>query len=296
MEPRALGRFAAAVTLGVAAAALPLGAQAPDAARVLAAMRTALGGDALAGVQAFSVEGSEESDFAGRTVHARLEWVCALPDRFIEVRKSSGRAFEFTTVEGFNGDGLVRLRHRESPRTLGLPAFPPPTPASLHSSVITNKRRFSRFVMPLLGITAVYPYEASYAGRETLDRKAVHVLALRAGDGFNVRLYVDETTHLPVMLSWTGPVPPAVVRGPAAVRIDGQMGVIVDADGERVPLTGDAERRLFFSDFKTAGGLTWPHRLREETGRDTMVHIRLGKYKINPKVDPQRFVTVPVPR
>jgi hypothetical protein len=71
MATRAFRRFGAVVTLAAAAGALPLGAQAPDAAQVLAAMRTALGGDAIAGVQAFSVEGSEQSDF-GRTWPHRI--------------------------------------------------------------------------------------------------------------------------------------------------------------------------------------------------------------------------------
>jgi len=60
----------------------------PDAARVLADMRQALGGDtALAAVQAFSATGSQTTNLEGHTAGADIEWICALPDRFIRTRR-----------------------------------------------------------------------------------------------------------------------------------------------------------------------------------------------------------------
>jgi hypothetical protein len=46
---------------------------------------------------------------------------------------------------------------------------------------------------------------------------------------------------------------------------------------------------LYFSDFKAADGLNWPHRLKEVVDGEAFTETRLGKYKINPKLDPKRF-------
>ena len=53
-----------------------------------------------------------------------------------------------------------------------------------------------------------------------------------------------------------------------------------------------AERRIYFSDYRKAGGLTWPHRFKEAVAGAVAVDVRLWNLKINPKLDPARFVTV----
>ena len=49
------------------------------------------------------------------------------------------------------------------------------------------------------------------------------------------------------------------------------------------------ERRLYFSDYEKRDGLNWPHRIKEVVAKVTVAEIRLGKFKINPKIDPNRF-------
>jgi hypothetical protein len=303
MRPSYLRGFAAAA--GALAAAAALRAQPPDAAEVLARMQKALGGDALAAVQAFSVEGTEELPIRNLRVRTRIEWVYVRPDRFIEVQTVSGRSFEQTTVSGFNGDRLVRLRDAGGVAArVRRPDPPPLTPATHASAVTGNKRKFSRLAIAMLGVVSAYPYEVSYAGRETLEKATAHVLALKAADGYEARLFVDEATHLPAMIAWKDAAGSGTGADRGVVRIDGSTGVLTGADGTPLPPGGlvlaagdgapDAERRLLFTDYKRAGGLTWPHRIREVLAGRTAREFRLGKFRINPEIDPRRFVTVPL--
>ena len=284
-----------------------LGAQPPDAAQVLAEMQKALGGDAIAGVEAFSVEADEELPIRGLRARTRIEWVYARPDRFVEVRRLSASSLEETVVSGFNADRLVRLRDSSGPAARVARPEPPLTPATHASAVNANKRHFSRIAIAMLGIVSAYPYEASYAGRETLEKTGVHVLALKAADGFEARLYVDEATHLPAMIGWRG-AGSSIGAGRGMLRIDGTTGMVTGADGSPLPpgavvfpsrdgtaaAASGGERRLVFTNFERAGGLTWPRRIREELAGETAREYRLGKYRINPKIDPRRFVPIPL--
>ena len=260
----------------------PLAASQPsDAARVLAEMRSALGGQAIDAIKGFSVTGDEERTLGDRKTRTRLEWVCVLPDRFIYVREEKTSFIRTVDTTGFNGNGFVQLRDVTNSSGVSVWARLPPRPEyteSLRSSVVNAKRQFSRFVIALLGITPAYPLDATYAGRETIDANAADVLVLHAADGYEARLYVEATTHLPLMISWVG-------------RADARFA-LTSADARTNQSLPPSERRLYFSDYKKSGGLTWPHRFKETVGGAVVLDTRLRDFKINPKIEPARFVTV----
>src|SRR5262245_33142710 len=97
------------------AVALGMPALQPDAARVLADMRQALGGDAaLAAVNAFSVSGSESRHVAG-DMGADIEWMALLPDSFVRVRRPSSQWVNAVETDGFRGDALIHRREADMP-------------------------------------------------------------------------------------------------------------------------------------------------------------------------------------
>src|SRR5262245_52725042 len=81
--------------------------QSPEAARILAGMRQALGGDVLANVQAFSVRGTEIEHIKNRTLKTDVEWIYAAPDRFIKVSSITGFLVGFRLTTGFSGDVFI---------------------------------------------------------------------------------------------------------------------------------------------------------------------------------------------
>jgi hypothetical protein len=46
---------------------------------------------------------------------------------------------------------------------------------------------------------------------------------------------------------------------------------------------------IVFSDYKPADGLHWPHRMVTSAAGRKIEDLRLGKFKINPKIDPSVF-------
>ena len=252
--------------------------QEPNAATVLSGMRQALGGEAIASVRAFSVETTEERFALGRSLSTSIEWMCVLPDRFIQVRRLRGST-KMTRTTGFSGDHLIQLfvGNVPPPPISGLVGTPEEQAARRSASLTAARQHFSRLMIAMLGITPVYPVDAEYVVQERMDGKPVHVLELTAADGYQSRLYVDVATHLPRMISWQG-------------RPD-MLGMPVTGDrAAAVPLV---ERRIFFSNYKNTAGLNWPHRLREVVGKQVVTDTRLGKFKINPTIDPSRFAVAP---
>jgi hypothetical protein len=261
---------------------LTIATQTPDAARVLADMHAALGGDALDKVRAFSADGDEERKILDMTARYKIEWVCALPDRFVHIEDNQSANHRVVETSGFNGDGMVVLRDGATSQNIRRPASPSESAgdyaARLGSSVLTAKRQFSRQAIALLGITEAYPLDATFESRETIDGREALILKLTHEDGYEAHLYVDAATHLPLMVTWIGRPDVAFGRSPAEVR-----------EAARQP---PVERRLLFRDYRTTSGLRWPHRFTEMAGGEAGRDIHIRSFKINPKIDPMRFVTV----
>jgi hypothetical protein len=280
----------------VAALTIAASQPAPDAARVLADMRAALGGDAaIAAVRSFSVTGTESRNLGGHSATAGVELYSELPDKFVRVRRiATPFGGDNVDTAGFNGDARVWRR------ISNLPYPPSPydaTPALRaegdRKAVLSGKQEFARLAVALIGLAAVYPMDAVHEGQRVLDGRNVDVVHLTAPDGYTAKLYVDAATHLPSMISWMG-IPHIVMSVSSVETVRG--GQVVGRTPPLLPPAGDptigralVERRLCFSDFKIEDGLNWPHRLKEVVDGEVVTETRLGKYKTNPKIDPKRF-------
>ena len=271
-------------------------AQPGDATRVLAEMRQALGGDAaIAAIRTFSVDGSESRSLGGQASTAGVAFYAELPGKFVKVRRvATPFATDHVHASGFNGDARV-WRWMSS-----IPEPPNPydaTPALRaegdRKAVLSGKQEFARLAVALIGLAAVYPMDPTYDGQQRLDGRAVDVLRLTAPDGYTARLFVDAATRLPAMISWMD-FPHFVMTVTSTETVSN--GEVVARTPPQFPPAGDptagqplVERRLYFSDFKLADGLNWPHRLKEVVNGEVSTETRLGKFKINTKLDPKRF-------
>jgi hypothetical protein len=290
-----MARFAV-LLVTVALTGFSTSAQPGDATRVLAEMRQALGGDAAIGaIRTFSVDGSESRTLGSGSSTASVGFYAELPDKFVKVRRlAMPFSGDYVNTSGFNGDARV-WRSISS-----IPDPPDPydaTPALRaegdRKAVLHRKQEFARLAVALIGLAAVYPVDPTSEGQQTLDGRAVNVLRLTAPDGYTARLFVDAATRLPTMISWMAP-PDFVMRVTSTATVSN--GEVVGRTSPQFPPIGDptagrplVERRLYFSDFKPADGLNWPHRLKEVVDGAVITETRLSKFKINPKLDPSRF-------
>ena len=194
--------------------------QATDqAAKVLADMRKALGGSKVDTVKALSLEGPFRRDMGGRQVEGTLALTLQGPDRMhkseenefpggMSVERIQVLAGESAWVDMQNRGGMgggMQIMMRNGPP--GAPQDPAEAEKRLAAQFRTEMQRW---MFALLGApnTAV-----TYAGvAESPDGKA-DTLEIKDARGQAVRLFVDQETHMPLMLTYSELRPRIMMRG-----------------------------------------------------------------------------------
>ena len=273
---------------GVVAAAAVVAAQtaAPDPNAVLAAARAALGGDArIAAVKTLTATGRTRQVRGDNLVPIEFQVSIEFPNKYL--RKDEVPAQESgPTSTGFNDDTLLELPTPAPPA--GRPGGPPPpTPEQLAAGRAARlgvvKQDFARLMLGLFASSySGYPLTFTYAGQAEAPQGMADVLEGK-GENLTLRLFVLRDTHLPVMVTWTGPAP-GRGRGPSPPA---PPAGAPPAAG--TPPVAPPENRLFFADYREVDGLKFPFRLRRALGADTIEETTFDRFRINPKIDAKTF-------
>jgi hypothetical protein len=127
----------------------------------------------------------------------------------------------------------------------------------------------------------------SHAGvAEAPDGKA-DVLEFTPAEGPAVRLFVDQHTHLPLMLTWKGPQPRVMMRRTAGgSREDAER--TARAAAEAPPVEATFELRL--GNYQEVGGIQLPHEMTRAINGQTNEEWTITSYKINPGFKANTFV------
>ncbi len=175
-----------------------------------------------------------------------------------------------------------------------------PTPeeqAKLDKQMVRSARQeISRLMLGWFAMThPAVTVQYTYAGEaEAPDGKAFIVDA-RNADGFAARLFIDEQTHLPLMLTYQGPQPRIVTAdGPRGTGGAGNSSrAVTDAKNQLEEIQKQppvmVEYTLFFDDWREEDGIKFPHALRRAFGGTTTEEWTVSKVKVNPKIDPKKF-------
>jgi hypothetical protein len=239
-----------------------------NASAILADMRRALGGDTvLEGIKTFTVRG-DVSRTRGPAAHSMsYELLALLPDHYMTIEHdvtSAGPAdIDITYFNGFAGNTLIQ--RIDSNIALPVASEPQaPDSSAQEEGRRLQRRQFGLLTLALLGRSLdSYPWTLVTNGTNNLNGRPVEYVEARGPDRFTARLHVEASTHLPIMIAWDG-----------------------DAPGSGRP---NVAGRLEFSDFKREDGVNWPHRMKRVTQTQTLEDIRLGRFKINPRLDAARF-------
>lgn len=310
--------------VAMGAAALVAGPQASNAAQsdkaaeVLAAARKAIGDRALQTLNGLEVDAGVKRDVGSMQLDSDLELLVALPDKYARSETITRGPASSTSTTGFNGDALI---HRFSAPPAGggmlvvrmVPGAPlgpdgkpaPVTPEQqqeMNKAAITgatadlSRLMLGWFAMAFPSLDATY----TYAGEAVSPDGKADVIDVKGADGFAARLFVDEQSHLPLMVTYTAPKPRIVAitrggRGPA----DGKQAP--DA-GKRSPealqkemesaatLPPDtADFALYFDDWRKADGVQFPFTIRRAMSGTTTEEWTVKKVQINPTIDPKKF-------
>jgi hypothetical protein len=316
----------------VLAAASVAAAQGQDGAQVMAQLRGALGGDKLAAVRTLAGTGrATRTGPGGNTMESDFELALETPDRYrlrtALVAMGNMSIFRHT---GFAGDQVIEEIDQPPNLTGGniviRIAGPggPMDPAKMtpeqkaeanRQRLAANRRDYLRLAIGMFG-PAVPGRELqfTYAGQaEAPDGKA-DVLDVKGEDGFAARLFVDASSHLPLMLTWMDREPLVIQAGPGGVSAGTRTFVEtgggashsaqppgpprsreeIEKDLEARRAEAEAKRRtvefrVFYGDYKSVGGVKLPHRIQRAIDGKTTEEMVFESYKVNGKIDPETF-------
>jgi hypothetical protein len=293
--------LAAAVSiLSLSAASFAAEPAAADAAaraqRVLAAARQALGGeDALGAVHSLSLEGQLRRRIAGedgeQEMSGDVRVDSLLPDRYLRVDTVSPMPGMpgIPLATGLDGDEVwsgalpvasgmnVVIRAAAAGDASGL--------ARLKDRVLRESALF--LVTMLAGANGT---EYAWVGEAEAPEGRADVLQVTGRGGLDARLFVDQKTHRPLMLTFRDAPPRMMVRremGPGG----GHARPGGSAPTEALPTPPPpVEATLFLSDWKRVGGVLLPHALNKTLEGKLYEEIVVSRYTVNdPKLTADKF-------
>jgi hypothetical protein len=312
MRHQMIGISVAALVL--AGGAAPAFAQDAKAAEILAAAQKAIGGTKLDALKGLSVQASVQRNVGSMQMQTETELLLEMPDKYVRSDVSSGM-MNMTMSAGFNGDRAILPAGATAASGGGMiirmgggaamHADPhgaeKPTPEQLeqmNSGAVRNARQeVSRlmlgwFAMPHPSLKAQY----TYAGEaESPDGKA-YVIDVKDEDGFAARLFIDQNSKLPLMLTYKGRQARMVTRtrGPQVTTTQGRPQQLSEEEAKRLRETAVApapmaDFSLFFEDWREVDGVNFPHVVRRASEGATNEEWKVNKVTVNPKIDAKKF-------
>jgi hypothetical protein len=298
-----------------------------DPQAVMAAAREALGSEKrIAAVKTIVATGRTRQVQGDNLVPIEFEINIELPDKYVRTDEIPARESGPTT-RGFNGTELIQFPEAGPPRGGGpAPANAPPrgegpAPAAGRAGgppadpTAQLKQDFTRLTLGMFATSfSTYPLTFSYAGMAEAPEGKADVIDVKGPANFSARLFINNQTHVPVMVSWTTPPnlvpvlpgqPPPANLAPGAVAFelpgppppatataDEKQKYQQDVTAARAKAAQQAkptENRMYYADYRDVDGLKLPFRLRRATGATTIEETAFDRFRINTKIDPKKF-------
>jgi hypothetical protein len=280
-------------------------------AGIISAARQALGGeDKITALKGLTAEGPFRRSMGGRDMEGTSTVTLARPDKMKRVDEMQmggmvgGPTIERTSVlngttawddtanRGGMGGGMqiVMRGPGEGPGPGGGAA---PTPEQL------NEARVRRMRVQLQRLTAALLAEASTpwldAGVAESPEGKADILETKEETGRTLRLFIDQASHLPLMVQYQDPKPMVMINGgPGGARGPGGPG------GAGAPPTPeDVQRRvaelqrnppalgtfaMHLTDYKKVDGIMLPHRIETSLDGEPNEEWTIEKYRVNPPI------------
>jgi hypothetical protein len=288
-------------------------------------------------VKTFSTEGRQlRTGPDGNTRETEFEMSLEVPDKYLLRSQMVAMGnMSIYRMSGFNANQVIE--ETDTPPNLaggniviriGGPGGSAIDPAKMtpeqkaemqQRQLLRNQQDFAKMTLGMFATSlAAYPLEFTYAGEaESADGKADAIDVKGAGD-FAVRLFIDQKTHLPLMLTWmdkepltmtmvSGPGGPAMTTsaggsggtvfqriergGPPPTReeMEKQLKDMEERRKEAEAKRRTVEYRLYYGDYQAVNGVMVPHRFQRSVDGKTTEEMMFDTVKVNPKLDAKKF-------
>ncbi|MEO8073755.1 MAG: hypothetical protein ABI686_11010 [Acidobacteriota bacterium] len=142
-------------------------------------------------------------------------------------------------------------------------------------------------------LTAPQGVDVSYTfvGEENVDGSACSIVEAQTG-GSSFKLYLDKSTFLPRMISYTGMDLPNIIKlnKPVGDSQPQEIRVLTRTSDDEAQV----EHQIKFSDYRTVGGLLLPYRWSETVSGKPAQNIDIINYDINPANIADKFQSTKV--
>jgi hypothetical protein len=267
------------------------------AAAVFADARKALGGDdKLRAVKSLQAAGGFRRSMGEMQIEGDLEIVVEPPARLRRNEEMILPMGTMTRTEVLNGEevwddssqhgGMAHgggMMIRMAP---GGPGGGAPDPARLKELQRRMRRmELARFALAWLLVTDAH---VSHAGVAEAPDGTADVIEVKPADGPAMQLFVDQQTHLPLMLTWTSPAPRVMVRrGAPGSAPPNPDQVAREAAAEGPPPEAKFEMR--FAEYRKVDGIQFPHEIVRAINGTVNEEWTVKSYKVNPSLKANTF-------
>lgn len=302
----------------VLGAVIVTASQTDQAKDVLAQVTKALGGEAkVAAVKTLSAEGTYRRVFGENEMNGDLELYLGLPDKFQRVEQMGARpdgmpgmriGTTYNGTEGWMGPlgampgGMMfRMGPGGGPGGPGGPGGGPGGPGGPNGQrfdptarVRTEFWRTALALLPVSGATSGLTF--TYVGKAESPDGQAEVLEAKGEGNFAARLFVDASSHLPIMVTYMDRDQSRMMvmragRAPAG-ETEEQRRARFEEERKKREAEGPppmVEYSWFLADYKKVDGVQLPHRFTLQVGDKPSQEWEIKKFKINPTLDPEQF-------
>jgi hypothetical protein len=259
----------------------------------MAQARAALGGERnLNKVQGLTASGTYQRTMGDRQLTGDVTLDLQLPDRMLRT-ESMNPIGDMTVVteQGINGEKLLRNQ-----RTLNAPPgavvrMGPPPAGDAEAQAIRNARAdLARTVLALLlTSTPALPLEFSSAGEAEADEGRADVVEARGAGNFAARIFLDQKTHRPLMLTYRGVAPRVLIQTQQGAPGDGARRQDGGHDPAAAPSPQVVDIALYLDDYRAVDGVMLPHHLARSIDGKPAEDTTFKTIRVNPAFKPDTF-------
>jgi hypothetical protein len=274
------------------------------AQEILKQARHAIGGEEqLQKVQGLQIHGQYRRVFGDRQMGGDREISISLPNKYLieDAMNAGGLSTAIINTRGLNGEKAWSANSGGGGGMVFRINGPGGQQISPEQMEAMQRRiynaEFSRYLLAMILMPPPeMAVEYKYAGESDVEDIKVDVLDVTGPDNFSVRVFFDQSSHLPLLLSYRGPKPRTVMMTRQAgekpkpedvKKLHEEAEKKMAAEAPAVPEEVDFYIRL--TDHKKVGGLMLPHKLTFSTDNEVSEEFEISKYQINPQFKADQF-------
>jgi len=274
------------------------------AQEILKQARQAIGGEEqLQKIQSLEIKGQYRRVFGERQMGGEREISILLPNKYLveDAMNAGGMSTALINTRALNGDKAWSGNSGGGGGMIFRIAGPSGQQASPEQMEAMQRRiynaEFSRYLLAMiLTPPPSLAVEYKYAGESDVEDTKADVIDVSGPDNFSVRVFFDQKSHLPLLLSYRGPKPRVMTmtrQAGGAAKPEDLKKAQEDAEkkvhAEAPPAPEEVDFYIRLTDHKKVGGIMLPHKLTFLTESEVSEEFEISKYQLNPQFKADHF-------